>query len=119
MRLNVDTRIESGVLPRKYRPPAKRRKLKTRPLGENLGHPPVAAPVEAPEQEAEGEEEFAKEAVQAAPTAAAAVRITSPSRGEGKHIVQDYSYVRAEIVRMALAGGFIMISLILTAVFLR
>ena len=40
------------------------------------------------------------------------------SRGEisMKHISRDYSYVRAEVKRIALVAGFLIVSLIITAI---
>ena len=49
-----------------------------------------------------------------------AVSTAAPvSHSEGRHVTRDYSYVRTEIWRIAMAVGFIIISLVLTAVFLR
>ena len=49
-----------------------------------------------------------------------AVSTAAPvSHGEGRHVTRDYSYVRTEIWRIAMVAGFIIVSLILTAVFLR
>jgi hypothetical protein len=41
-----------------------------------------------------------------------AERVSSPAT---KHIAKDYSYVRAEVRRIAIVGGFLIISLIITA----
>ncbi len=43
----------------------------------------------------------------------------SVSAAGGRHVARDYSYVRTEIGRIALVAGFIIISLILTGIFLR
>ena len=54
-------------------------------------------------------------------------REAAPSRGAGTgrsekgapvaHIVKDFSYVRAEIVRILALAAFLMISLVITAIF--
>ncbi len=41
------------------------------------------------------------------------------SAGGGRHVARDYSYVSTEVGRIALVAGFIIVSLILTGVFLR
>ncbi len=90
-------------MPRRYRPPVKRRKTKKQSPSDILAQPlapeEVVAPVPAPRV--------------AVSTAAAA------SRSETRHVARDYSYVRGEIRRIAIVAGFIMVSLVLTAVFLR
>ena len=90
-------------MPRRYRPPVKRRKTKKQSPSDILAQPlapeEVVAPVVAPR---------------------AAVSTASPaSRSETRHVARDYSYVRGEIKRIAIVAGFIMISLVLTAIFLR
>ena len=90
-------------MPRRYRPPVKRRKPKKRSTADILAEPlapeEIAAPVVAPRT---------------------AVSTVAPaSRSEIKHITRDYGYVRTEIVRIVLVAGFIVISLVLTGVFLR
>lgn len=90
-------------MPRRYRPPVRRRKTK-KPSVPNV-----------PAQPSERQD---IEALTVAPRTA--VSTAAPvSRGEVKHVTRDYSYVRMEIRRMAIAGGIIISSLILTAVFLR
>jgi hypothetical protein len=54
----------------------------------------------------------------------AAVAVPTPAappvpRDEGRHITRDFSYVRREIWRVVALSGFLIISLILTAIFLR
>ncbi len=90
-------------MPRRYRQPVKRRKPKKRTTADILAEPlapqEIAAPIAVPR---------------------AAVSSAAPaSRSETRHITRDYSYVRTEIVRIALVAGFIVISLVLTALFLR
>ncbi len=49
----------------------------------------------------------------------AAVAAPPVPRDEGRHITRDFSYVRREIWRVVALSGFLIISLILTAIFLR
>jgi hypothetical protein len=103
-------------LPRKYhRPPAaKRRKSK------KASSPQVFAPL--PET-GNGGAPFAPAesapVAEAAPLAAAAEpRRAGAASGQlaGKHISKDYSYVRAEVVRIVLVAGFLIVSLVVTAI---
>ncbi|OFV81547.1 MAG: hypothetical protein A2W26_08565 [Acidobacteria bacterium RBG_16_64_8] len=49
-----------------------------------------------------------------------AVSTTLPvPQDEGRHVRRDYGYIRSEIQRIAIVGGFIVVALILTAVFVR
>ncbi|MBI2913245.1 MAG: hypothetical protein HYY03_04940 [Chloroflexi bacterium] len=90
-------------MPRRYRPPVKRRKPKRRTTADILAEPPAPQEIAAP-----------------IAVARTAVSTAAPaSRSETRHITRDYSYVRTEIVRIALVAGFIVTSLVLTAVFLR
>ena len=91
-------------MPRRYRPPVKRRKTKKQTILDITAEPQEPAGVIAPPAAAP------RTAVSNVPTA---------SRGEGRHVARDYSYVGMEIRRIALVGGFIVLSLILTAIFLR
>jgi len=62
----------------------------------------------------------------AAPVPATPVAPSRPSGSPGKdgshgesavrHISRDYSYVRAEVKRIVLVGGFLVVSLIITAI---
>lgn len=90
-------------MPRRYRPSGRRRKTKKRSAADGLAEPLEAQDVEA-----------AAVAAQASVSSAAPV-----PRGEGRHVTRDYSYVGMEIRRMAIVGGFITVSLILTGVLLR
>ena len=90
-------------MPRRYRPPVKRRKPKKRSTADILAEPLASEEIAAP-----------------IAVARTAVSTAAPaSRSETRHITRDYGYVRTEIVRIALVAGFIVISLVLTAVFLR
>jgi hypothetical protein len=87
-------------LPRRYRPPTRRRKLKKQsPFGE----------IEAPSYQG---------AVAPASPRGAAMEI--PVRDERvhqpTHIARDHSYVLADLRRVALIVGFILAGLIITAI---
>ena len=90
-------------MPRRYRPPVKRRKPKKRTTADILAEPLAPQEIGAP----------------VVATRAAVSTGASASRSETRHVTRDYSYVRTEIVRIAVVAGFIIISLVLTAVFLR
>ena len=90
-------------MPRRYRPPVRRSKTKKRSAPEMLAQPPEPQEVGA---------------------AVAAPAVSSPAaqpvpRDEGRHITRDFSYVRREIWRVVALSGFLFVSLILTAIFLR
>ena len=104
-------RSESRNLPRRYRPPAaKRRKKKTVAYQFDQAPPPedgVAAGVPA-EEAAEDITYEPEEEESAAPELR--------RRSAAKHITRDYSYVRSEIVRILVLAGFLVTSLIITAI---
>ena len=88
-------------MPRRYRPPTRRRKLKKQsPFGE----------IEAPSYEGA--------VAPASPLPAAAV--DAPVRDEREHrpthIARDHTYVLADLRRVALIVGFILAGLIITAI---
>ena len=85
------------------RSPVRRRKTKKR-----SGSDVLAQPLQPQEVEA----------AVAVPRTAVSAAAPVP-HDDGRHVTRDYSYVRAEIWRIAAVGGFITISLILTAIFLR
>ena len=90
-------------MPRRYQPPVKRRKTKKARAPGLLEIPADDSPPEAAAH-------------------APGVSVTTaelPHRAEERHITRDYSYVIAEVRRVAFVAGFIIVSLILTAVFLR
>jgi hypothetical protein len=91
-------------LPRRYRPPVKRRKTKKQSPSDILAQPLAPEEVVAPV---------------VAPRAAVSTAAPPASRSETRHVARDYSYVRGEIMRIAIVAGFIMVSLVLTAVLLR
>jgi len=89
-------------LPRRYRPPAKRRKSR------ELSVRDVASPL--PEVETVPD---------STPGAASAPTLTALRQTEVRHVTRDYSYVMGELRRIVLLVAFIVVSLMLTAVFLR
>ena len=106
-------------MPRKYRPPAaRRRKSKRAP-------PYFVEPVPGDGDLTSGE---VAEAVSVAePVRAAPEERAKPSASPGKdggraeasvtrHISRDYSYVRAEVKRIVFVAGFLIVSLIITAI---
>jgi hypothetical protein len=103
-------------LPRKYRPPAARRRKSKRPgpvfvePAPEDGDVPVssldeattiARPVEAP----------AAAPLREAPVETGSREVPTAT----KHIARDYSYVRAEVKRILVVAGFLIVSLIVTA----
>jgi len=105
-------------LPRKYRPPSARRRKSKRaqpyfveplPTDGDVSSAEVGEPVSVAE-----------------PVPATTVASSRPSDAPGRdgshaenavrHISRDYSYVRAEVKRIVLVGGFLVVSLIITAI---
>lgn len=99
-------------MPRKYRPPESRRRKSSKTASPHIFEQPVedgdvsaaalaaAVPVEkAPAQ-----------VIAERRSAALSARTTAV-----KHISRDYGYVRGEIGRIALVAGFLIVSLIITA----
>jgi len=103
-------------LPRKYRPPAARRRKSKRPAPYFVEPAPQDGDVAAsPTDEAVA----TIERVEVAPVAPAREAPSETSARGGatatKHISRDYSYVRAEVRRIVLVAGFLIVSLIITA----
>ena len=106
-------------MPRKYRPPpARRRKAKrsaphyVESLPEDGGvasqaHDEAVAAIELPETEPTVAERTPQ------PAGRVDSRATAPVAA--KHISRDYSHVRAEVKRIVLVAGFLVISLMVTA----
>jgi hypothetical protein len=103
-------------LPRKYRPPAaKRRKAKKTGAYSFDGAPEpeagedtevAAAPEELDDEEWPGD------------ALAAETVAESPQKGRApvRHLVKDYSYVQGEVVRILGLAAFLIVSLLITAV---
>jgi hypothetical protein len=113
-------------LPRKYRPPAARRRKAKRqapvfvePLPDSGNEPAAIDGADAGVFE-DAESEMTVTAAEPRPVPAQARPADRPadrpSPGQVKHIAKDYSYVRAEVRRIALVGGFLVVSLIITAI---
>jgi hypothetical protein len=107
-------------LPRKYRPPAARRR-KTKRQGPVFVEP-LQQSVNAPPQSEDGaktfedvESERAVSVAIAEPGAAPARVVERSPATAMKHIAKDYSYVRAEVKRIVLVAGILILCLIVTA----
>ena len=87
-------------MPRRYRPPTRRKLKKQPPFGE-VGVPSyegAVAPASRP------------------PAAAVDVPIRDAREHQPTHITRDHSYVLADLRRVALIVGFILAGLIITAI---
>jgi len=88
-------------LPRRYRPPTRRRKLKKQsPFGE----------IEAPSYQG------AVAPASPRPPAAIDVPVRDEREHRPTHIARDHTYVLADLRRVALIVGFILAGLIITAI---
>lgn len=88
-------------MPRRYRPPTRRRKSKRGPL-----HSEGAFPAE------EATAAPAPERPRPEPTPSA----RKESAGHERHVAQDYSYVVGEIRQIAIIAGLILLGLLITAI---
>jgi hypothetical protein len=106
-------------LPRKYRPPAARRRKAKKQAPYYVEPLPETSPADAGSDGASQQAIDELEAADAIERAPAVVESRQPERATGtqvRHIARDYSYVRAEVKRIALVGGFLILSLIITAI---
>ena len=109
-------------MPRKYRPPAaRRRKSKRQPPNYVEPLPDIGDEAAAQDgtgasrlEDAEVEVAVAVATPKPAPVQARAAA-DRPTATTVKHIAKDYSYVRAEVRRILLVAGFLIVSLIITA----
>jgi hypothetical protein len=107
-------------LPRKYRPPAARRRKSKRQAPAYVEPLPQSGDGAVDLREEDGtnafEEDVERKPVSVA-TADAPPLTRAPERPSTatKHIAKDYSYVRAEVRRIFLVGGVLILSLIVTA----
>ncbi len=88
-------------MPRRYRPPNRRRKIKRQPLSgeaEALSHEGTVAPIPSPPPP---------------PAPAAVAEERSP---EPRHISRDYSYVVSDLRRIALIVAFIIAGLVIAGI---
>ena len=108
-------------MPRKYRPPAARRRKSKRPppyYVEPLpdGGDAVSAPDGTDASTLENTMPEAVVAVAVPKPAPAQPRAADrPAATPAKHIAKDYGYVRAEVRRILLVAGFLIVALIITA----
>ncbi|MEX0682330.1 MAG: hypothetical protein WD904_09465 [Dehalococcoidia bacterium] len=96
-------------MPRKYRPPTSRRRKAKKTVEYDF-----PAGEEAVSEAAVAEDEFEEEA--AATVAVSVVARGADSRPE-RHVNRDYAHVRAEVVRIAIIGGLIIIAVIVGGFF--
>lgn len=103
-------------MPRKYRPPAGRRRKSKRPAPYFVEPVPEDGDVAVASPE---EPISAIDPVEAAPVAPAPEAPShTDTRGTPtttRHISRDYSYVRAEVKRIVVVAGFLIVCLIITA----
>ena len=92
-------------MPGRYRPTTRRHKPKKRTTISDI----VAQPREAEEE---------REVPLPAPRLFVPGK-TALSRDEGRHVTRDYSHVRAEVLRIAVLAGLIILGLVLTSIFWR
>lgn len=108
-------------MPRKYRPPAARRRKSKRQTPYYVEPLPDSSDESAAQdgagasilQDAEAEAAVLVAAPKSAPVQARAADRSAAT--VAKHIAKDYSYVRAEVMRILLVAGFLIVSLIITA----
>jgi len=106
-------------LPRKYRPPAAKRR---KDRATNIPYQPVPSPAEesnswATEDALDGS--VSAVAVDVVPTPPEPTK--SQSRREAgmpreRHVTRDYSYVRGEIARIVAIAAFLIVALIITSI---
>jgi hypothetical protein len=103
-------------LPRKYRPPAARRRKSKRPAPYFVEPVPQAGDGAVSSLD-DSESALQVEAPPALPSKEAPVGAGAKEAPPAtKHIARDYSYVRAEIRRIVIVAGFLIVSLIITAI---
>ena len=87
-------------MPRRYRPPTRRRKLKKRLLEETpaSSYEGALAPASSP------------------PPVAAPVAVPQERSSQPRHVARDYSYVAGDLRRIALIVAFIIAGLVITAI---
>lgn len=103
-------------MPRKYRPPAaKRRKAKKTGAYAYEGAPEPEVGEETEVAAAADELDDEEWAGDAQPTVAAG---EGPQKGRepARHLIKDYSYVQGEVVRILGLASFLIVSLLITAV---
>jgi hypothetical protein len=105
-------------LPRKYRPPAaKRRKPKKTGPYVYEGAPEAVEGEDAEVAAAPDELDDEEWAGDPQETVVVAAEGRPKGREPARHLVKDYSYVRGEIVRILSLASFLIVSLLITAAF--
>jgi hypothetical protein len=105
-------------LPRKYHrpPPVKRRKSKRTATAEDFARDLPAPVLETAVAVGVADTENNKAVVDNTPVAAVGNPVTREA-APIRRINQDYSYVRGEIVQIAIIGGLIILGLVITSFF--
>jgi hypothetical protein len=112
---------ESITLPRKYRPPAARRRKSKRPAPYFVEPVPEDGDVAVSMPEEATPAIARVETTPKAPPKEGPARDVPSSQGKSdtpaatKHIARDYSYVRAEVRRIVLVAGFLVVALFIVA----
>ncbi len=101
-------------MPRKYRPPDARRRKGRRAASPHIFEQP-AADGDAPSEATSEAGLTVRTPVSGPPIAERPSAVQSARTAATKHISRDYSYVRREIGQIILVAGFLIISLIITA----
>ena len=104
-------------MPRKYRPPATKRRKERKTNIPYEVHPQEPATGGRTVGVAEEDAEAAVGQAHAAVTLKAEPTAVELRRSGERHVNRDYSYVRGEVVRIAIIVGFLIISLIVTSFF--
>jgi hypothetical protein len=111
MHENFTRRVESQV-PRKYRPPASSKRRRSRTVEYDFPTPaesPETAVAEEGEEYEDDDIDYADEPVIEATTPAGR---SIADRSE-RHVRRDYSYVRADVIRIAAFGAVLIVALII------
>jgi hypothetical protein len=105
-------------LPRKYRPPAARRRKSKRPQPYFVDPLPTDGDVSSSAGDEAVSVAEPVRATPAAPLKPSGSLAKDGNRAESavKHMSRDYSYVRSEVKRIVLVAGFLVVSLIIIAV---
>ena len=108
-------------MPRKYRPPAARRRKSKRPALYYIEPQPedgdIGSPAGAEAVSTIEPAERTAPQVEARPDESAVGAGSRSASPAARHLSRDYSYVRAEVKRIVLVAGFLIVSLIVTALF--
>jgi hypothetical protein len=99
-------------VPRKYRPPASRRRKQKRSVDYDFPAGEAASAEAVDEAEVEADEEDAETVVESRTES----RGFAHDRGE-RHVSRDYTHVRNEVIRIAIIGGVLIAAIIIGGFF--